>query len=615
MSALFPYLPFDPEETPISFATRLAGMHIGSSLAPFLRDIEVKAGGLLAGNDLALDRLADMAGVDVADLRINSARSLGNRRFDLRGNRLSAEFFASPYTVFCPACLREDDKLGGDPALVRRGRLFWTLRPVRTCPVHGLELSRRKKVAWDDAFHQMALRVPERADALDELVDGASQRSPSALQGYAIARLEGATGPSWLDSQTLEQAVRATEMLGLLVKFGPKTTPGELNESHWDAAGRAGFEVTSKGEEGIRDALRDIQKDFLKLGSKPDRGNVLGAPYRWLASSKNGKDPGDIKRIMREHIFAEIEIGAGVKILGEKLGERRLHSVESLASETRLDPRTLRNVLAAQGLLPVGKNGAGYQVFDAAAGRKVASSIQRSTTMKSLPKVLNCTRPQAGQLIDEGMLDPIVAGRRQAAGRTRKAIDDRAIAKFLIALNDCARPVSKAPEQLVSISKAAEKAKLSCIEIVHLVLGGFLKSVMRLGGSEGYAAILVDPAEVRSAMTEHLPGISASEAFGRLKLPKSTGWELTNREEGPRLKPIVIDGPSGKHRFFRLSEEQVGEFASEYTTEIRVANVNGIEKKDVVTRLKKRGVRPILRKVDIGVDIYRAADIPKFEPT
>ncbi|MCZ4368836.1 TniQ family protein [Sulfitobacter dubius] len=614
MSALFPYLPFDPEETPISFATRLAGLHIGSSLAPFLRDIEVKAGGLLAGSDLALNRLANMAGIDVADLRINSARSLGNRRFDLRGNRLSAEFFASPYTVFCPACLREDDKSGGNPALVRRGRLFWTLRPVRTCPVHGLELSRRKKAAWDDAFHQMALRVPECADALDELVDGASQRSPSALQGYAIARLEGATGPSWLDSQTLEQAVRATEMLGLLLEFGSNTKPGDLAESHWDLAGRTGFEVTSNGEEGIRDALRDIQKEFLKQGSKPDRGNVLGAPYRWLASPKNKKDPGEIKRIMREHIFAEMEISAGVSILGEKLSERRLHSVESLASESRLDPRTLRNVLAAEGLVPVEKNGVGYHVFDAVAGRKVASSIQRSTKMKSLPKVLNCTRPQAGQLVDEGMLDPIVDGRRQAAGRTRKAIDDQDIAKFLTALRICERPVDKAPEQLVSISKAAEKAKLSCIEIVHLVLGGFLKSVMRLGDVEGYAAILVDPAEIRSAKAQHLPGISASDAFARLKLPKSTGWELANREEGPRLQPIVIDGPSGLHRFFRFCEKKVAAFAAEYTTEIRVANANDIEKRDVVMRLKKRGVRPVLGQGEIGLDVYGSADIPTFEP-
>ena len=614
MSILFPFLPFDQDETPISFVNRLASLHLRSSVTPFLRDIEVKAQNMLGCKDQALERLADVSGVDVADLHRNSAHSLGNRRFDLRGNLLSSEFFSGAFTVFCPACLREDDERDAHPAYARRGRLIWTLRAVRTCPVHGLELLRRKKVKWDDAFHQLALRVPERADALDELVDAASQRSPSPLQGYVIARLEEATGPSWLDSQPLEQAVRATEMLGLLLEFGPKAKPGDLDEGQWDAAGGVGYEVTAKGEEGIRDALRDIQADFLKQGGKPDRGNVLGAPYRWLASPKNRKEPGDIRRIMREHIFAEMEIAAGETILGETLGERRLHSVDSLASETRLDPRTLRHVLAAQGLVPIEKEGTGYHVFDAAAGRQVASSIHRSTKMKSLPKVLNCTRPQAGQLVEEGMLDPIVDGRSQAAGRTRKAIGNQDIERFLTALHSSAMPVGTASTCMVTISKAAEKAKLSCIEIVHLVLGGFLRNVARLEDVHGYAAILVDPVEIRSAKAQHLRGISASDAFARLKLPKSTGWELVHREESPRLQPIVIDGGNGRHRFFRFSEDHVAAFASKYTTEIRVANANGIEKKDVVKRLKMQGVRPVLGQVDIGLNMYRTQDIPKFEP-
>lgn len=614
MPVLFPILPFDHKETPISFATRLASLHIGSSLAPFLRDMEMKASELAAGKDHAIGRLAEVAGVDVADLRHNSVRSLGNRWFDLRGNRLSAEFFANPYTVFCPACLREDDKLGGDPALVRRGRLLWTLRPVRTCPVHGIGLLRRKKIAWDDAFHQLAFRVPERIKALDELVDGAPRRSPSPLQDYVTARLEGVTGPSWLDSQTLEQAVRSTEMLGLLLEFGPEAKPGDLDENQWDAAGRTGYEVTAKGEKGIRKALRDVQANFLKQGGTPDRGNVLGALYRWLASRKSRKEPGDIRRIIREHIFAEMEIAAGETILGETLGERRLHSVDSLASETRLDPRTLRRVLAAQGLVPIEKEGTGYHVFDAAAGQQVASSIHRSTKMKSLPKVLNCTRPQAGQLVEEGMLDPIADGRSQAAGRTRKAIGNQDIEKFLTALHNSAMPVGAASMCMVPISKAAEKAKLSCIEIVHLVLGGFLRNVARLKDVEGYAAILVDPVEIRSAKAQHLPGIAASDAFARLKLPKSTGWVLVHREESPRLQPIVIDGQNGQHRFFRFREDYVAAFASEYTTEIRVANANGIEKKDVVKRLKMQGVRPVLGQVDIGLNMYRTQDIPTFEP-
>ncbi|MGR3463960.1 hypothetical protein [Limimaricola sp.] len=145
------------------------------------------------------------------------------------------------------------------------------------------------------------------------------------------------------------------------------------------------------------------------------------------------------------------------------------------------------------------------------------------------------------------------------------------------------------------------------------MLGGYLENVTRLNNVEGYAAILVDPDEVRARKALHLPGISASDAFARLKLPRSTGWELANRENSPRLQPITIDGLNGQHRFYRFSEDDVAAFASEYTTEIRVANAHGIEKKDIVKQLKKRGVRTVLGRVEIGLEIYRVQDIPVLE--
>lgn len=614
MPVLFPFLPYDHAETPLSYATRLAAMHLGSSVGPFLSDIGTKADALLRCEGEALDRLADVTGVDVTDFHRNSVRNLGGRQFDLRGNVFSAEFLSSPHTVFCPACLREDNACGTDPARNWRGRLIWTLGPVRTCPSHELILVRRRKAGWDNKYRQLAAIVPLDGNELNRLIDGGEHRPVSPLQNYVIERLEGAKGPAWLDDQSLEQAVRATEMLGVLLEFGPKAKPGDLDEDQWDAAGRAGFAATSNGENGIRDALQAVQGDYLKQGGKPDRGNVLGAPYRWLASRKNTKDPGDIRRVMREHIFATLEVAEGKPILGEALPKRRLHSVESLASEANLDPRTLRNILAAKGIVPVQDKVIGHHVFDADAGRQIAALVKRSTTIKSLPEALNCTRPQAGQLVDEGMLDPIADGRSEAAGRTRKAINDQDIARFIVALHGCARVVDEVPQGMVSIAKAAEKAKVTSIEVIHLVLGGFLQNVLRLRGVDGYAAIHVDPDELKILKAMHLPGMSASDAFARLKLPKSSGWALMNREDNPRLRPITIEGRNGEHRFFRFAEEQVTAFASEYVTEVRIANILGLEKKDVRMRLKKRGLRPVLSYIELGLNLYRATDIPLLEP-
>lgn len=74
----------------------------------------------MAVNDrTAVSRFAEIAGVAVEDLCANAAISVGKRLYDIRGELVTAEFLANPYTVFCPACLARDDETG-----IRCGR--WT---------------------------------------------------------------------------------------------------------------------------------------------------------------------------------------------------------------------------------------------------------------------------------------------------------------------------------------------------------------------------------------------------------------------------------------------------------------------------------------------------------
>jgi hypothetical protein len=613
MRALFPFLAFDPVETPLSFATRLAHFHLRADVVSFLYSMGVKPFHLLGCEDHAIERLADIAGVEFAALQSNAARRIEKRRYDLRGNVLSAEFFSSPNTVFCPACLREDDGGSADAASTRRGRLDWTLRPVRTCARHGLALVSLPKQRWNDQFHELERRVPERGEALEEMVERAHRQLPSPLQNYVLARLDGTGGSTWLDSQTLEQAVRATEMLGMLILHGPSGKPSDLAAQGWDDAGRAGYAATSVGEAGIREALRSVQTKFRGKSGQAGCRKQFGAFYEWLSSSRSRKDPGAIMRILREHIFETMEVAPGEAVLGAALDERRLHSVASLAGESDLDPRTLRNVLVSKGLIPTDEHSEGHHVFDADTGRKVAASVQRLTHVISLPKALNCTRPQADQIVDEQLLMTISACPNAAAGRTGKAVDSKEIDRFLADLRACSREVVDVPTGFVPISKAAEKVKAPCVDIVHLVLGGFLSDVPRLCGVEGYAAILVDPDEVRIQIAALMTGLSASAAFARLNIPKSTGWSLVLRENAPHLKPLVVEGRNGRHNIYRFTEDVVAAFMSEFTTPARIATRYDLQIGVVVNHLKRCRIRPALARREVGIDFYRACDVPAFE--
>ncbi len=109
---LAPHFPFDAEESPLSFAARLARLHTGDRLVSFLRDLGIKPEQMAVNDETALTRLAEVSGVAVDVLRANAAVRVGKRTYDLRGELVTAEFLANPYTAFCPACLAEDDRTG-----------------------------------------------------------------------------------------------------------------------------------------------------------------------------------------------------------------------------------------------------------------------------------------------------------------------------------------------------------------------------------------------------------------------------------------------------------------------------------------------------------------------
>lgn len=180
-----------------------------------------------------------------------------------------------------------------------------------------------------------------------------------------------------------------------------------------------------------------------------------------------------------------------------------------------------------------------------------------------MPNALNCTRPQFGQLVNERILTPISGGGQVARGRTQKSFDSRQVGEFLRQLHDRAEPVAAKPKGFFPIAEAAGKAKVPCVDIVHLILGGFLENVLRLVGAEGYAALLVNAAEVKKLTKTVMIGLSAADAFEALSVPPSTGWTLVDRRDELRLKSVVIEGATG-YRFHRFDRGEVDAYARRF---------------------------------------------------
>ena len=263
---------------------------LDEAVVPFLHDIGIPTGDIWVNRESAIQRLCDLTGRDLKQVHANMIHVLAWRSYSYRGHAFSAEFLNGPETKFCPACLAEDDDQGRRPALDRKGRTIWLFRPVRTCPKHKIALMTRPDVEWHHSFREMAFRVPERGPELASLVEAQPTRDTSPLQDYILSRFDGQAGPEWLDGQGVEQAVRATELVGVVIAFGTKPNLKLFTQEDWETAARAGFSFTARGEQGVRDALDLMFERFIGSGNCKTGWSgpqvVFGRLYQWLNFSK-----------------------------------------------------------------------------------------------------------------------------------------------------------------------------------------------------------------------------------------------------------------------------------------------------------------------------------------
>ncbi|AXQ95515.1 TniQ family protein [Cereibacter azotoformans] len=612
-SILTPRLPFDSAETLLSWGTRLAALHTGSRLIPFLRDLAIDPQAFVTNSADAVARLCEMTDEDPVVLQPNLLHRRGPRQFELRGETFGVEFMKGRMTAFCPACLAEDEEGGGVPHARRRGRLTWMLRPVRTCPDHGLPLIERCRDVWDDLCHELPVLVPETGNALPALTAGLEVRAPSGLQDYLVARLAGKSGPDWLDGQSIEQAARATEMLGALIEFGPKRSLRDLTSDDWDRAGRSGWAWTSRGVGGIREALKMVQDGFEDRQGSSGPQNVFGHLYKWLAFNKNRKDFGPIREVLREHIFDTMEVKPGQEILGEVLPVRRRHSVYSLAREFAIHPKTMRNLLQARGAIgmDLANRPDSLVTVEAAEGERLAISVKNSVSVIDLPEMLNTSRPQAKALIDSGLLKPIGGGEVEI-GRMRCAIDRRDVETLLADLERRLPVMEGEREGMHGIARAAEHSRVSVDVILPKLLDGTLRRVGRVPAVDGLAAVRLDPDELTPFAQKRPRGCSHTDAFRLLKLPFRIGQALmADRPGGALLRSHRVPASAWSLTGIWLMPEDVEAFRTEYATHGNLCSETGLHHQEVTRRLQRLGVPTAVDPGEIGTRVYRRADLPE----
>lgn len=476
MMILRPHLPYDARETSASFARRLGLFHAGHGAGRVLEDLRIDRNSFKAGRFDAMSALATAAEIDV-DALMNGTIGRFSRHREFRGERWSRGFVLPEGIRFCPHCLLED---GSDADEWRGvGRIAWRLRPVQTCQHHALTLVTSPMI---EARNELDHRYPAGGE-LRHLVAQQQEQKPTELEDMIYGRIAGAPDSvgGWLGSQTIEQAVQVCEMIGATVDLGIAFDVAGMTRQHWRLAGATGFGIANQGEGALREVLATMAARSATTSAKAGPKAIYGRLYEWLAYTTPVVDHGPIRTLLREHVLETLAIDPDEILLGERVMERRLHSVQSLAEQTGLHRKRLRKILVQAGLASEDAwDKAGCRlVFPARVAEDFCRDLPDAVSLHELPEVLVCSRSQAESLYRVGVLKPVV-DRDLGQGIRKLAFAQREIRGFLGFLESLPSETSETPEA-VSLTIATKRTGRSSGDLFARIRAGDLAAFRRPG--------------------------------------------------------------------------------------------------------------------------------------
>lgn len=463
MTLLSPHIAYDPAETTLSYAARLACFHTGQPFRRLVSDFGIRAVDFEGGDPEAVKTFAGLAGEADAVLQRGAIRL--QRGYNLfRGEMIDQDVMTPRIAHYCPQCLEAD----GDVSRWKC-RIFWCFRSVTVCPEHCCPL-----VESDGAPNVLDLR-----DAIDHpLKIGRSGPNGPAValpdwQAWLNGRLIGVQDRPWLADQTIGQILTASAMMGGVLSHGHRVRLSDLSREESSAATETGFRFYRQGPDAIRSALDDIRRMSSARAVQSGPLAMYGKLFDWLDRRANLLNPGPIRTILREHILEHTAIRAGEMLLGEVVEERRLHSVLSLSEHLGIPRKRMSRLLQKLGLVPEGATDAesGMLVFPVDQAEALCREFETAIPLLELADYLGASKRQALALYAAGTILPLIPP--DGRGSVRKVVFARShLDDFLSRIGVLGLIPNEGCADIVGISTACQRMGGTTAELVQAILDG-----------------------------------------------------------------------------------------------------------------------------------------------
>ncbi|NTH24949.1 TniQ family protein [Agrobacterium rhizogenes] len=489
-------VPLFDDEMLTSYCARLAAANL-TTATDLCLDMGIRFQNVIDGKEAAIAALAEY-GLIAPDRLRNAAVFVRADGHELHGEVFPRINYPRTRVRLCPACFQADDRSADRmPGVRRYMRRIWSLRFLRTCPLHNCEIV---DLGMSPLHAPRNQDFVESLEALDDgLFDAMSSittTQPSAFEHYLLRRLEGRGDDNkLLDEMPLNSAAYLCELVGSVVMFGKDVLKRELDEAQLSQAAQNGFLFLGEGYPGL---LRFLDVMHSRLPSiRPDVGGqkLYGRLYIILRDSDDASWE-CVKATIRSYAFTKLPLSKAADVFGKR-EEADFLSDTDIEEMTAFRPSHLRKMAVAAGILDPSliKNGAipkslAYQLVDL---------LKDSVLPIEAARLLGIPYSHFKSYRDAGMFPPSLSSGNGVSINDRHSRS--AIEQYLKVVRS--RATSRDLGGLKAINGTAKIVGCRSALILELVQNNQVKIVAWDPSHVGIGALLVDPAEISKMVIAH----------------------------------------------------------------------------------------------------------------
>ncbi|GJD30980.1 hypothetical protein PMNALOAF_2232 [Methylobacterium adhaesivum] len=482
-------------------------------------------------------------------------------------------------------------------------RLEWLVEQIRSCREHGVFLEQSNRTEPGQVLDFSRTVSAEILPHLARLRSESVPAGPNPFEEWVMRRLACRDGDtSWLDAMPVHAAISTCEGLGVSALHDAGVSMRGLTLKDWSDASLEGFRIASGGRESVHGFLTTL------VGRARDRGRIgLKETYGYLILSlgRSVTDPAfkPIRDVVREHAFAHLPLEAGIKVLGEILDRKRVHTVFSAAVASNTTWPTMRKLMARRGLGPSSDlaepKGRSRAAVDVDRISSLIADHAGSIGSTEVMGRIGITRKHLLELVARGLV-PTLAGPDKAA-RAKNRFRPADIDAFIENLFTGAVDIEVPNARQVPLGAARASAAANIGDLFDAIVGGKLAWKGSLRGGRRFTDLLVDADEVMRVMRTEAPKAGLQKNEVGSVVPGLRTEVVAALIATGQLSVVEEFCPRNRRRIPVVTRESVDAFRDRYVTVAEVGKVM-----DVPARMALRILRQAGRKAAFDVDTAKA---------